>query len=144
MNDYIRRADIERFIQNGLNNPDKSKAFGHDAVEILTEVHFMEAADVRPVVRGHWINYDSDSERYDDIGCPNCHKRFTVDAERFCDIGFVESDLKFCPNCGADMRPIGKQLNDASVGDDLFPELTAEEKAAKLGDLMGIKVRVDE
>ena len=50
MNDYISREAVEQFIENGLNNPDKSKAFGHDAVEILTEVHFMDAADVRPVV----------------------------------------------------------------------------------------------
>ena len=50
MSDYISRQKVERFIENGLNNPDKSKAFGHDAVEILTEVHFMDAADVQPVV----------------------------------------------------------------------------------------------
>ena len=66
MGDYISREAVERFIENGLNNPDKSKAFGHDAVEILTEVHFMDAADVRPVVlcrdckyRGcSWTEYD--------------------------------------------------------------------------------------
>lgn len=49
MNDCISRDAVERFIENGLNNPDKEKAFGHDAVEILTEVHYMNAADVKPV-----------------------------------------------------------------------------------------------
>jgi hypothetical protein len=48
--DYISRQKVERFIENGLNNPDKKKAFGHDAVEILTEVHYMDSPDVRPVV----------------------------------------------------------------------------------------------
>lgn len=60
--------------------------------------------DAVPVKHGRWISYDSDSERYDDIRCSNCGKNFTVDAERYCDIGFVVVDLKFCPNCGADMR----------------------------------------
>ena len=50
MGDYISRQKVERFIENGLNNPDKKKAFGHDAVEILTEVHYMDSVDVRPVV----------------------------------------------------------------------------------------------
>lgn len=53
---------------------------------------------------GRWIFCDSDAERYDDIRCSVCGKHFTVDAERWCDIGFIASDLKYCPNCGADMR----------------------------------------
>ena len=49
--EYIEREAVERFITKGLNNPDKSKAYGYDAVEILTEVHHMDAADVVEVVR---------------------------------------------------------------------------------------------
>ena len=44
--EYIERAAIEKFIEDGLNNPDKNKAFGHDAIEIMAEVHYMQAADV--------------------------------------------------------------------------------------------------
>lgn len=55
---------------------------------------------------GHWIGYDTDSDRYNDIKCSNCGKRFTVDADRFCDIGFVQEDLYYCPNCGAKMSEI--------------------------------------
>ena len=51
-----------------------------------------------------WIVYDSDSDIYDDIRCPRCKKRFTVDAYRKDDIGFTITDLKFCPNCGAKMK----------------------------------------
>lgn len=54
--------------------------------------------------RGRWIDFDSDAEKYDDVMCSNCKKNFTVDAYRWCDIGFTVDDLKFCPNCGADMR----------------------------------------
>ena len=50
MAEYIKREDVEKFIEKGLNNPDKSKAYGFDAVEILSEVHFMPAADVAEVV----------------------------------------------------------------------------------------------
>lgn len=53
---------------------------------------------------GRWVYSDSDAERYDDIRCSVCGKHFTVDAERWCDIGFITSDLKYCPNCGARME----------------------------------------
>ena len=36
---------IEKFIEDGLNNPDKLKAFGHDAVEILAEIHCAPTID---------------------------------------------------------------------------------------------------
>ena len=51
MAEYIKKDTIEKFIKDGLNNPDKSKAFGHDAIEILEEIHFAPAADVEEVVR---------------------------------------------------------------------------------------------
>ena len=51
MKEYIERTAVEKFIEDGLNNPDKNKAFGHDAIEIMAEVHYMPAADVAEVVR---------------------------------------------------------------------------------------------
>ena len=42
---------IEKFIEDGLNNPDKEKAFGHDAIEILAEVHYAPTIDAVEVVR---------------------------------------------------------------------------------------------
>ena len=41
---YDEYEGCEKFIEDGLNNPDKDKAFGHDAIEIMTEVHYMQAA----------------------------------------------------------------------------------------------------
>ena len=54
--------------------------------------------------KGKWIDYDIDNDKYDDVCCSECGKTFTVDAERWYDIGFTASDMKFCPNCGAKME----------------------------------------
>ena len=45
---YIKKEPIVEFITKGLNNPDKTKAFGYDAIEILTEIEFSPTADVVP------------------------------------------------------------------------------------------------
>lgn len=42
---------IKKFIENGLNSKDPQKRFGHDAIEIMTEIHYSEAVDAVPVVR---------------------------------------------------------------------------------------------
>lgn len=51
-------------------------------------------ADVRPVVRGRWIDYDDD---YGALCCSVCEKDAPEDTQ-----------WNFCPNCGADMRKEGK------------------------------------
>ena len=93
MKEYIERAAVEKFIQDGLNNPDKDKAFGHDAIEILAGIHFMLAADVAPVRHGRW-------EPGNPI-CPVCgeNKFKDLDADVWADW-----QPKFCPNCGALME----------------------------------------
>lgn len=48
---YIEKEPLVEFITKGLNNPDKSKAFGYDAIEILTEIEYAPTADVVEVVR---------------------------------------------------------------------------------------------
>ena len=54
---------------------------------------------------GRWIDLDSDGFKCDDIRCSECGITYTVDSpDIFCDIGFTKEDLRFCPNCGADMR----------------------------------------
>ena len=45
---YIDADKLIEFITKGLNNPDKTKAFGYDAIEILAEVEYAPAADVAP------------------------------------------------------------------------------------------------
>lgn len=95
MTEYIERAAVEKFIEDGLNNPDKNKAFGHDAIEIMAEIHYMPAADVVEVRHGRW-------EPGNPI-CPVCgeNKFKDLDADVWADW-----QPKFCPNCGALMREI--------------------------------------
>ena len=85
MSDYIEREVIEKFIEDGLNNPDKDKAFGHDAIEIMAEIHFMPPADVAPVRHAHWFDVGSLSCRCSGCGCKN------------------DRQTAWCPNCGAKM-----------------------------------------
>lgn len=90
MAEYIEREAVEKFIEDGLNNQDVAKRFGHDAIEIMAEVHYMPAADVAPVVHGVWVCVN----KIDPISgyrCSKCRRR----------VGF---DLTpYCPNCGAKM-----------------------------------------
>ena len=88
MKEYIERAAVEKFIEDGLNNPDKNKAFGHDAIEIMTEVHYMPAADVAEVRHGRWI--------FDPGKIPYC-----ADCKEYSDDG--DKGATFCPWCGARM-----------------------------------------
>ena len=45
---YIDADALIEFITKGLNNPDKTKAFGYDSIEILTEIEYVPTADVAP------------------------------------------------------------------------------------------------
>ena len=92
MKEYIEREAVEEFIQDGLNNPDKDKAFGHDAIEILAGIHFMLAADVAPVRHGRWLKRSN--------GTPYCsvcgaNERDTYEA--------VVRECRYCYSCGAKM-----------------------------------------
>lgn len=69
-----------------------------------TRIDNMPTADVRENIRGEWIEFDSDEDKYDIIKCSCCKHIFTVDSYHWTDIGFVKDDFKYCPNCGADMR----------------------------------------
>ena len=86
MKEYIEREAVEEFILDGLNNPDKDKAFGHDAIEVLAGVHFMLAADVAPIRHAHWFDVGSLSCRCSGCGCKS------------------ERETAYCPNCGAKMQ----------------------------------------
>lgn len=98
MAEYIEREAIEKFIEDGLNNPDSNKAFfSFDAVEILEEVHYMPAADVAPVVHGRWIfKYEMPYKR---------RKGYCSVCGQHSGIGGIQKNQEkpFCPNCGAKM-----------------------------------------
>ena len=43
---YIEKEPIIEFIKKGLNNPNKTKAFGYDAIEILAEIEYAPSTDM--------------------------------------------------------------------------------------------------
>ena len=45
---YIDADKLIDFITKGLNDPDNTKAFGYDAIVILTEIEYAPTADVAP------------------------------------------------------------------------------------------------
>ena len=58
------------------------------------------AADVRPVVRGKWIDRDDKYYGWNMWACSACGEEFVL-TEGTPDM----NEYHFCPNCGADMRP---------------------------------------
>ena len=100
MTEYIERAAVEKFIEDGLNNPDKNKAFGHDAIEIMAEVHYMQAADVVEARHGRWIGLEYDGYAdgcpvYDLWECSECGEEVRGED--------VPSTHPWCHSCGARM-----------------------------------------
>jgi hypothetical protein len=95
--EYIEREAVEKFIAKGLNNPDRKKAYGYDAVEILSEVHHMDAADVVEVRHERWV----------DNHCTGCGM-MPLGEEIWTSLDLTppkfEWFMDFCPCCGADMR----------------------------------------
>jgi len=79
MSDYISRKAAKSKIRAAFPSLE-------DRCRINEIVNSLPAADVRPVVRGHWEDRGSLSARCSECGCKSLRA----------------SD--FCPNCGADMR----------------------------------------
>jgi hypothetical protein len=87
-NRLIYKEPIKQFIQYGLNNPDHTKAFGYDAIQILAEIEFAPTVDAVEVVHGKWLPQKLLGERVWD--CSECK---TLGSPQW----------KFCPVCGAKM-----------------------------------------
>jgi hypothetical protein len=100
--EYIERDRIVKFIENGLNDPDKTKAFGHDAVEILAEIHLAPAADVAPVVHGEWM---PTPDGINPVKCRRCGTvaPYRMESNSNHDIGLYPYKSNYCPHCGAKM-----------------------------------------
>ena len=96
----IIRKEIERLCEN-CERPTEEETKEKTLELMAVGFSFGLNAD-RP--RGEWIGYDSMKDKFDDIRCSCCQRLFTVDAYHFTDIGFTKDDLKFCPNCGAQMK----------------------------------------
>ena len=67
--------------------------------DIYRRLKRLPAADVRPVVRGKWVQ---DQNNKDYFSCSCCHEEIM---EFPSDMGYTHYD--YCPNCGADLREEG-------------------------------------
>jgi hypothetical protein len=85
--EYIEREKLPQKKERGFFLDDDFNA-GWNAC--LNNIKSIPAADVRPVVQGHWI----------DGACSNCGFFTDVVMSRF---------FSYCPNCGADMREQTKE-----------------------------------
>lgn len=95
MTDYIDREAFERLC---MFDPDIQ-----DMQDVIYALRDYPAADVRPVVRGEWM-YDEDScelSGEDSIKCSICGNEYVLDEWGMDDFTNL---MKFCPNCGVDMR----------------------------------------
>lgn len=96
--EYIERDAVLDLLTNRdvVINPNDEVA------NIREDVECLPAADVKPVVRGHWV-MDSD-------GLPVCSECGAIALQRLhmhfrtmiTEVKLVTS--KFCPECGADLR----------------------------------------
>ena len=138
MDDYISREAVLTQLCNLHCATDpavclfKITHIGEPGCYTVHDILKIPAADVRPVPKGQWVELPRNTPNpitgrcgvY--VGCSNCHAPIPTDS--FLDY-LNELDNKFCYSCGADMRTIGQRLRDISAEEDLFPELTEEEKA---------------
>lgn len=70
---YIEKEPIIEFIVKGLNNPDKSEAYGYDAVEILTEIEYTPTADIAREI----------FEDIEQLFIDGCETYYTIEPEEY-------------------------------------------------------------
>lgn len=94
---YIEREAVKEKLSPMLNDPEAIDFWEWQC----SEIDDIPDADVRPVVRGRWIErthklYDG---RYAySIECTHCHEVFTE-----VDLTIKPTKRNFCPDCGAKM-----------------------------------------
>ena len=100
MADYIKREDVlakKQTIYFEYFDSDSGYVEEEGDLAVTVEdILKIPAADVRPVVRGKWIQ-DCDYH----FRCSACGDRLTVSNGHPLD---VANGWSYCPNCGADMR----------------------------------------
>lgn len=93
MKEYIEREAAMNIVF--ADDIDKD----YPRMDIAARLHDIPAADVREVVRGHWIT-EAEAEKLGDYALKD-----TCSVCGHCDWDNTESKyFDFCPNCGAEMR----------------------------------------
>lgn len=110
MNRYVDAAAVRAAIVKAREAALEHKPYGWEWENngyngAILAAGRVPAADVRPVKRGEW------KETMEPMGwteeacaeCSVCGETFVLDEYAIEDI---QREFKFCPNCGADMRPV--------------------------------------
>ena len=93
MGEYIDKKAVTKFIDDCLFREEKLQSIEKETLLAVKRwIDAIPSADVRPVVRGRWIDYDDDYGAYI---CSKCEENAPEDIQ-----------WNFCPNCGADMREV--------------------------------------
>ena len=90
MSDYISREDAKNYV---IGRYDDQLGF-ITMEDIIDQLDYVPAADVRPVIRGKWVSANEQSNGgtvYCFSCCSECGRKTATNTD-------------FCPNCGADMR----------------------------------------
>ena len=98
MSDYIIRADVlaKSQIMNDFSWATGCGILTDVAAVPVIEIEAIPAADVRPVVHGHWRHEhlaSTSGGTYEVIRCSECGWSYPM------------FETVYCPCCGADMRP---------------------------------------
>lgn len=90
MSEYISREAAKNYV---IGRYDDQLGF-ITMEDIIDQLDYVPAADVRPVIRGKWVSANEQSNGgtvYCFSCCSECGRKTATNTD-------------FCPNCGADMR----------------------------------------
>ena len=94
---YAQHADGQRGVDNALPN-----TFGEELRDIRDDLIMLPAAEVRPVVRGEWIERNMinnlQHSYLQSARCSKCGKYHTTPYL------YYFTEYPFCPWCGAEMK----------------------------------------
>jgi len=81
---FINKESIIEFITKGLNNPDNEKAYGYDAIEILSEIQFAPSVDFVYCIE---CEFCKELKTDNTIYCDRTFAKTDVDPTGFCSYG---------------------------------------------------------
>ena len=98
--EYIERGALSKFVRDVRKRlPKDSKDFFTRDEMLLNFQQYVDAqpaADVEPVVRGEWIEFDEDMNAYK---CSACDEPYVL-----IDGTPEQNHYNYCPNCGSHMQ----------------------------------------
>ncbi len=104
MSDYIKRKDVLNYplrMGNELFGNNGAFLAGVECVmDYVENPLYVPAADVAPVVHGHWIRFKESDTCYVHMRCSACSAYWSDPSHA--------DYFRYCPNCGAKMDEVTK------------------------------------